>query len=372
MKTYKKLAFAVVLITQFLVFKNTVAKQNVDPGLKDRFLEFATVQSVTGRETGFTDFLKTQIPEGLTVQTDNFGNLIVKIGEGDPEVLFVTSVDEPGYVVSKISDNGILNVQFPSGRAPSTLFHQFHEGHLVDIKTENGILKGIVVIPSTHIFRGQKPNLTVDKFLIDIGAGSKEEAENMGVKVLDTVSAIKDIASLSSNRLAGPMLSRKFGAFALMETLKGLDLSNQKSIVFAWTTQGYRRTSGASRLAQQFNPRLVVVVQGFTSLTGRGRQAEPTQHPVTVLDSGILTNYNAQNQTGAEVILSIFAAASFKGIKTAYSITGNLTEISSFRQSGAEILPASIPVRNAGSLVEVIDLDDLQELIEFLSIVAGR
>ncbi|MCH8285502.1 hypothetical protein IIB79_03135 [candidate division KSB1 bacterium] len=107
MKTYKKLAFAVVLITQFLVFKNTVEKQNVDPGLKDRFLEFATVQSVTGRETRFTDFLKTKIPEGLTVQTDNFGNLIVKTGEGDPEVLFVTSVDEPGYVVSKISDNGI-------------------------------------------------------------------------------------------------------------------------------------------------------------------------------------------------------------------------------------------------------------------------
>src|SRR5260370_24705505 len=71
-------------------------------------------------------------------KTDNLGNVYVTIGEGAPHKLIAVAMDEPGYVVSGISEAGYLPVQrFPP--APVTpLFDVLNFAQPVGIMARSG------------------------------------------------------------------------------------------------------------------------------------------------------------------------------------------------------------------------------------------
>jgi putative aminopeptidase FrvX len=332
--------------------------------IKDGFLRCATIPSVTGREGQFVEFLKSRLPAGVKPEVDNMGNMIVRIGSGDPQILIVTSIDEPGYLVTDITEEGFLRILSPGGRAPNPLFLQFHEGHYVDIGVKTGPIRGVVALPSSHLVRGRRESLALDKALIDIGARSKSEAVARGIELLEPVTAVKDIALLAENRIAGPMLSRKFGAFALLESLKANAAKPGKSIVFAWACQSVMSNSGLARLAREVAAKQIVIVGAYQRAGGRGGR-----DPVEILDSGVLVPDTDTPGVGSPLFKA--AAAAAVPIKLTPSPGGTLPEARAFG-SGADLFAVGIPVAFAGSLVETIDLDDLRQLITFLNIVAAR
>jgi len=336
---------------------STASGQSVQK-YRDDFAKYASVQAVTGREARFVDFLRSQLPAGAKADVDNIGNLTVQFGTQPPQLLIVTSIDEPGYLVTDITDEGYLRVESPAGRGASTLFHQFHEGHYVDISTAGGAIRGVVAIPSSHIFRGRRENLTTERFLIDIGARSKEEALARGVQTLDPVAAVKDIAFLAGNRIAGPMLSRKFGAFALAEALKNCNSKQVSGVVFAWATQSAMRNSGAARLARKYSPKEVLIVGSFRR--AEDRKTHAVTNPIDTLGSGVLV----PDGNASPLLHSV------SGVKAAASPTGSLPEVRSFAQAKADVVPVAIPVKYPDTLVEVIDLGDMDQLIQFLTVVA--
>lgn len=333
--------------------------------LKDSFIQCAGMQSVTGREARFIGFIKGQLPAGAKSEIDNMGNLIVQLGDAAPQLLVVASVDEPGYLVTDITDDGYLRVTAPGGRAPSTLFTQFHEGHYVDIATRSGMIRAVVAVPSSHLVRGRRESLTPDRFLIDVGARTRQEALERGIEMLQPVTAVKDIASLAGNRVAGPMLSRKYGAVALLEALKAYSAKTGKGAVFAWTTQSTMSNPGVARLARRFAPKQVLIVGAFQRTSAR-----PAKDPVETLDSGVLIP-DPDSPGAASPLLRASAAAAGQKIKLTPSPTGALPETRALG-GGADMFAIAIPVMFPGTLVETIDLDDLQQLIEFIKIVLGQ
>jgi putative aminopeptidase FrvX len=336
----------------------------VAPTYKEGFLQFAGIPAVTGREAQFVAFLRSRLPAGTKSEIDNMGNLTVQIGDTNPQLLVVTSVDEPGFVVTEITEDGYLRVASPGGRAPSTLFAQFHEGHYVDIAGRGGSIRGVVALPSSHLVRGRRENLTAEKMLIDIGARSRPEAASRGIELLEPVTAVKDIAVLAERRIAGPMLSRKLGAFALVEVLKASEGKAGKNVVFAWATQGAMSNSGVARLARRFSPKQVLLVGAFQRGTG------PTaQDPVDVLDSGVLIPDSGSPGTASPLLRGAVDATAGK-VKVTPSPVGALQELRAF-STNSDLCPVAIPVAYPGSLVETIDLDDLQQLIEFIKAVVS-
>ncbi len=329
------------------------------------FAKYAGFQSVTGRESRFIEFLKSQLPADAKSEIDNMGNLTAQIGPRPPQLMIVTSVDEPGYVVTDFTEDGYLRVESPAGRGAATLFTQFHEGHYVDILAAGAAICGVVALPSSHIFRGKRENLATDRLLIDIGARTREEALARGIQILDPVAAIKDVAYLAQNRISGPMLSRKFGAFALMQVLK--TTKQDANVVFAWATQSALRNSGVGRLARKYEPKTVLVLGSFKRAEDRRTRA--VRNPVDVLDSGVLVPDAESAGNAGQLLRAASAAASSRGIKLTPSSTGALPEARSFSQGRADLLPLAIAVKFPDTLVETIDLDDLDQLIQFVTIL---
>ena len=336
--------------------------------MKESFLQCAAGQAVTGREARFIEFIKDRLPQGVKSEVDSMGNLTVQFGNEPPQLLVIASVDEPGFVVTGITDEGFLRVASPGVRTPSPLFIQFHEGHYVDIATRGGMVRGVVALPSSHLVRGHRESLTPEKFLIDIGARSRQEAVARGVEMLDPVVAVKDIANLAENRIAGPMLSRKFGAFALLEALKGIAPRPGKSVVFAWCTQSAMSNSGAARLARRFAVKQVLILGSFQRAGGRAG-GSAGRDPVEILDSGVLIP-DGESPGGSSQWLRAAVASAGTRIKMTPSPTAALPEARPFG-ADADIVSAGIPVAYPGSLVETIDADDLMQLIEFIKMVVA-
>lgn len=346
-----------ILIAAFVIAAAFSASAQTEQRLKEAFVRCAGMPSVTGREAAFVAYLRNQLPAGMKSEIDNMGNLIVQAGTAAPGIMVIAALDEPGFLVTDITEDGFLRVSPPGGRMPGPLFVQFHEGHYVDIAARGGPVRGVVALPSSHLVRGRRESLAPERFLIDIGARSRQEAQARGVEMLTPVTAVKDIAQLAGNRIAGPMLSRKFGAFALLETLKGISLKADQSMIFAWTTQSAMSNSGAARLARRFAPGRVIVVGPFPRGTGRaGSDA------AEILGGGVLIP-DANSPGGASPLLRSALSAAGSRIKLTALPAVAPPEARLFN---SDLLGIGIPVLFPGSLVETVDLGDLQQLIEFL------
>ena len=97
----------------------------------------AQIPAVSGYEQTLIEEIRTQL-RSLSPKTDNLGNLRVSFGSGSPHRLLVTSVDEPGYVVSEITPDGFLRVQRLPQAAPNPVFDTLHFAQPIWVMTRSG------------------------------------------------------------------------------------------------------------------------------------------------------------------------------------------------------------------------------------------
>ena len=93
--------------------------------------------AVSGHEerlgAAIRDRVKAQEPK-----TDNLGNVYVTIGEGAPHKLIAVAMDEPGYVVSGITEDGYLRVQRLPQAAVTPVFDVLNFAQPLWIMTRSG------------------------------------------------------------------------------------------------------------------------------------------------------------------------------------------------------------------------------------------
>ena len=92
--------------------------------------------AVSGYESALADSIRRLLP-GSTV--DRLGNVILTLGTGSPRRLVYCGLDEPGYVVGNITDDGYLRLRREgTSRSTSALFDQQIEGQRVTVWGRRG------------------------------------------------------------------------------------------------------------------------------------------------------------------------------------------------------------------------------------------
>src|SRR5215203_1440635 len=105
--------------------------------LEEEVEAFLQVPAVVGREEPAAEFLRGRLA-GLPVKSDALGNLTVTAGSGSPRRLVACPMGEPGYVVSRIHDNGYLRLIPAAGAPRPALWDQSHYGQTVVIGGARG------------------------------------------------------------------------------------------------------------------------------------------------------------------------------------------------------------------------------------------
>jgi putative aminopeptidase FrvX len=237
--------------------------------LEDEVLAFLQVPSVVGREEPAAELLEGRLA-GLPVRRDALGNVVVTLGSGSPRRLVACPMGEPGYVVTRIHDNGYLRLMPASGVPTGALWDQSHQGQTVVIGGARGWVAGAVVLPSVHLMQGrsrapEKP-VAVDDLWVDVGAESAAEVEEMGIRLLDAVALLRRPTRLGNGLVAAPSARLKGACIAAVEAARRVHASpGTGTTVFAWTALDLLNRKGLEHLVLGTGPfdEALLVSPGF-------------------------------------------------------------------------------------------------------------
>jgi len=218
----------------------------------DNLKSLDDVIAVSGYEKPLADQISSRLA-AFHPQVDNLGDVIVTLGKGEPRRLLVTGIDEPGFVVSAITDEGYLRVQrLPQGGLAS-MFNELYSAQPVKIGTATGgWIDGVVAGLSVHLAPGRasppKSN-DLDEMYVDIGATSGEGARKAGVDVLSPIAINRSLCNLGDAEFAGAAVGDRFGAAALIELLALIDPASVKgTLTIAFVTQQRTGARGLERI----------------------------------------------------------------------------------------------------------------------------
>lgn len=324
---------------------------------------------VSGREEAVRQAILNGLPgwARAVARIDAIGNLTLSFGTGPPSVLYVAHMDETGYMVTHVREDGMIQVQKHGG-----FYDSQYEGRVVLIHTARGPVPGVVVIPSTHLRRGLPDpagEYTVESVLIDVGTGSRTETEALGIALLDPITVPKQVTRLAGTRLAARAMDDRFGCAALVAAarrLKPRDVTG--TVTFAWVVQEEVGLRGAQALAASMAPDVVVPVDSFVTSDS---PLESRRIGYAPLGNGpIIRALDSSNIAPIALVRSLVAFAAARKIPLNYGATSGGNDGSVFRNETSRVLPISIPIRYSHSAIETIDARDLHALVDLIEAMA--
>jgi putative aminopeptidase len=263
----RNVAISIFLFSAFLLAPAALSQSasmamlgNLDWDLRD----FVATPAVSGYETQLTEKIRTRLAS-LHPAVDNIGDVTVTLGSGSPRRLIVAPIDEPGFVVSNITDDGYLRVQrLPQNGLPP-IFNELYSAQPVWIETTSGKrLDGVVAGLSVHLQPGRQnpPRLTdLDNIYIDVGATSADEVRKAGIDNLSPLVVNRRLFTLGDSKLAGASIGDRFGDAALIEVLRELDPAKLNgTLTVAFVVQQRTGARGLQRIltTNQFDEMIYV------------------------------------------------------------------------------------------------------------------
>lgn len=195
------------------------------------------------------------LPLSDEVVKDRLGGIVgKKVGDATgPKIMLVGHLDEVGWMVTHITDKGFLRFQPLGGWWPHVML-----GHRVRIRTRKSEFIGIIGSKAPHALKPeerQKVQEMKDLF-IDIGAKSREEVEEMGIRPGDPITPESEFFEMRNGEIwAGKALDNRSGCALAVEVMKRLQNENHPNIVYAGATvQEEVGSRGAITISNLVNP----------------------------------------------------------------------------------------------------------------------
>jgi endoglucanase len=305
---------------------------------------------------------------------DTWGNVIgvKRGGSGGGRVMVAAHMDEIGFFISHIEDDGFLRVIPIGGVVERSLLYQ-----RVVIRSRNGrLIRGVVGLKPPHIAKPEElqkvPELR--ELFIDIGVSSREEAEKLGVRVGDIAVFDRDVVELAGTRVSGKAFDDRVGVLALVKAAE-LTRDPKIDVYFVATVQEEVGLKGARTSAFAISPdaALAVDVTIASDVPGVAKSEWYTR-----LGKGpAIKVADGRGASGLIVHPKIFdllvSLAEKHNIPYQVEVIPGGTTDASIIALNKEGVPAgtiSIPARYIHSPVEVVDLSDIYNTARLLKAFA--
>ncbi|HEY8106269.1 MAG TPA: M20/M25/M40 family metallo-hydrolase [Gemmatimonadales bacterium] len=318
---------------------------------------------VSGSEAPVRATVERLLPAWAKAQTDTAGNLWVRVGKGEPAVVFVAHMDEIGFSVSTIREDGSLDLEMKGG-----FFLSLFEAEPALVHTGTATVPG-VFMPRDSV--GATPRRTPSAFRVDVGTASRAETEALGIRVGSTVTMPKHYTRLAGTRATGRAMDDRVGCTTLLLALRRLDPARLKhEVIFVFSVREEIGLEGAEAAAAALGttPRRVHAIDTFVSADS---PLEPQAFAVTPIGRGPVVRALDQSAVAPPVLVdSLVALARVRAIPLQVGATNGGNDGSVFAAWGVPDVPIGWPLRYAHSPAEVIDLKDVVNLGEVIRAIA--
>jgi len=156
------------------------------------------------------------------ISTDHIGSIIGrKAGQaGGPKIVLAGHMDEIGFMITRITDDGYLKFQTLGGWWEQVMLAQ-----RVEVHTRSGPLVGVIGSKPPHLLSPEERKKMYEKkeMFIDVGASSRDEAESFGIRPGDPVVPICPFTVMKNEKLLmAKAWDNRFGCGLAIEVLRRL------------------------------------------------------------------------------------------------------------------------------------------------------
>lgn len=194
------------------------------------FKTLTELPGAPGNEHAVRAFMRTELEKYADeVIQDRLGGIFgIKRGkEEGPTIMVAGHMDEVGFMVTSITDNGMLRFQTLGGWWSQVLLAQ-----RVEIITDNGPVIGVIGSIPPHLLDDSKRNKPMDikNMLIDIGADNREDAIRIGIKPGQQIVPICPFTPMANEKkILAKAWDNRYGcglSIELLKELQGKDIPN--------------------------------------------------------------------------------------------------------------------------------------------------
>ena len=215
-------------------------------------------RGVSGREGAVgqqvTEMLRPFVPDAAYRD----GSVYAKLGD-DPEkptLLFCAHLDQVGFLVTDITEDGFLRIGAVGGIDNRLLL-----GQQVKVVCKSQILEGVISILPPHVLSGEQAVPEDGQLCVDLGFSSADELKGI-VSRGDAVYYSTVPKVLCGGMVTAPALDDRCGIAALIRTAEILSEQENLScnVVFAFSGQEERSGRGAKLAAAICEPDYAIAV----------------------------------------------------------------------------------------------------------------
>ncbi len=327
--------------------------------------ELCELNGVSGDEGTVRSFIEEKItPYADSVHTDNIGNLIAfRKGSIHKKVMISAHMDEVGFIVSKITDDGYLKFKEVGGIDPRVIVSK-------RVKIGKDGIDGIIAQKAIHLqSREERGKVApVDSLFIDIGASSKEEAEKKA-SLGDYVSFCTKYAE-TGGKVKAKALDDRVGCSILIDIIQEKNLYDTYYVFGAQEEVGLR---GAAVYAYNLKPDIALVLEGTTCSDVHGAKEHEY---VTVCGGGAAVSFMDRTSiVNRRYHKWLYETAEKEGISVQYKRTtagGNDAGRIHRIKDGILTASLSVPCRYIHSPVSVASLSDIDAVRSLTKIFTQR
>lgn len=330
--------------------------------------DLCLIPGLSGHEDEVRFFIQKKLKNlNFSYQTDNFGNLstTIKGNSNFPSIMIFAHMDQLGFIIKKIEENGLLRIERVGGVPEKAL----PSLDVIVKNNKNVWIEGIIGNKSHHATLPEEKYIVSSyrDLFIDCGFSSKKEVENKGIIVGSPVTYKPSFKKLNKNMIAGTSIDDRAGCSIILELAKELKkIKNKPTIHLVFSVQEEFNLRGVIPITKKLLPNIAIQLDimlssdtpdmnnvsdiklgngpcmSLYSFHGRGTLNGLIPHPKLVNLFSFIANKNKINLQRS-------------------AMTGLLTDSSYIQHLGEGIacIDLGFPVRYSHSPNEVCDLRDL-------------
>lgn len=326
--------------------------------------ELCLINGTSGDEGKVRDYIITQIKDYCEYSVDNMGSIIAyKKGKKAPKqkISINAHMDEVGFIVTGITDDGYLRFTSVGGIDSRVCLDRI-------VTVGKKAVKGVIGDKAFHLLSSDEKDRcpSFDDLLIDIGATSKDEAEQY-VSLGDFAYFYSDYVELGNGYIKAKALDDRIGCMLMIELIKS---ELEYDTVFCFNVQEEVGLRGSKCTSYAVDADIAIVLESTTAADLDGVSGA---NRVCVLGDGPVISF-MDNRTiyDRELFELGFTVARENNIpaqtKTAVA-GGNDAGAIQTSGDGARVMAISLPTRyihSGASVVKASDIDETRRLLKAL------
>lgn len=305
---------------------------------------------------------------------DNLGNFIFHRRGDGPKVLLAAHMDELGFIVSYIEENGMLRMA-PAG------WHDERMAVNQDmlIHTRMGDVQGVTGSKPAHILSAEEmaKAIPLEDIRVDPGTKSRAESEALGIRIGDAVSFDRDGHFLNGTDIyTGKSVDNRAGCAVMAEVFRRVaeEGGYAADIYAAGTVQEELGARGAGVVANRVKPDIAVVLD--VSLAGGNPGVPESKLPIKLGGGAAVMAYHWWddgpwgNAVPQSLLDAMIRAAEENGIPYQIDVTmGTTTDGYPISIAGDGVITGGIcvPARYIHTAVGIIDFKDMTATADLLA-----